>query len=65
MLRPSHSFSPPAAMFCLCCANNFLHNQIALDLGTLGKSTQKREERENTLSLLIYISSPMKAGILI
>lgn len=67
MLRPSHSFFPPAAMFCLCCANNFLHNQIALEVGTQRereRGAKEGGEGEHTVSLyFIYISSPMKAGV--
>lgn len=54
MLRPSHSFPPAAAMFCLCCANNFLHNQIALDLGTQRERATEGGEGEHTVSLNLH-----------
>lgn len=58
---------PPAATFCLCCDDNFLHNLIALDLGTQRKQGYKRGRRGRTCCVFsfysIYTSSPMEAGI--
>lgn len=55
---------PDSAIFHLCCANHFLHNQTAMDLGT----EERRERAQRThkegihSGFLFCVSSPVKAG---